>query len=257
MKSSKRVWKILLASVLLLLVGAACYRLASHEIVRCYLVRWSDLDNIAPNLYVDPNMPESQRQTLLSSLADAKERVATLFGEYTADPVIIAGHTMEVMRAYGGNSYNQAGRTYLTPVASFIVLGPDGVRSLDVLSHELAHVEFSARIGHRNRGKIPNWFDEGLAVQFDDRYSEAEWQTRTDNGRIAPDLGQMGIIKHDDWLGYATAKHEVKRWLDVVGQGGFWALLQSIRSGAGYPTVCRNRVSDAQKKATHRHNTFR
>jgi hypothetical protein len=192
MKSSKRVKKILLASVLLLFVGAVFSKLASHEIIRCYLVRWSDLDNMAPNLYVDPNMPEPQRQILLSSLADAKERVATLYGEYTADPVIIAGHTMEVMKAYGGNSYNRAGRTYLTLVETFIILGPDGVLNVDVLSHELAHVEFSARIGHRNRDEVPNWFDEGLAVQFDDRYSEAEWQTRTDNGRTAPDLDQIG-----------------------------------------------------------------
>jgi len=231
MKSPKRVKKILLTSVLLLLIGVAGYKLASHEIVRCYLVRWSDLDNIAPNLYVDPNMPESQRQILLSLLADAKERVATLYGEYTANPVIIAGHTVEVMKAYGGNSYNRAGRASFTPIATFVILGPNGIRSMDVLSHELAHAEFSARIGYWNRDKIPNWFDEGLAVHFDDRYSEAEWQTRTDNGRTAPDLDQMGVIKHDDRLGYVTAKHEVQRWLDAVGQEGFWALLQSIRSG--------------------------
>jgi hypothetical protein len=225
------VKRILLASVLLLLIGAVFYWLAPHEIIRCYLVRWSDLDRVAPNLYVDPYMPESERQMLLSSLANAKGRIATLYGEYTANPVIMAGHTMDVMKAYGGNSYNRAGRTYLTPIATFIILGPDGVLSVDVLSHELAHVELSARIGHRNRAKIPNWFDEGLAVQFDDRYSEAEWRTRTDNGRTAPDLEQMGIIQHNDWLGYATAKHEVGRWLDGVGQEGFWTLLRSIRSG--------------------------
>ncbi|MCP4541791.1 MAG: hypothetical protein GY832_32065 [Chloroflexi bacterium] len=230
MKSSKRVKKILLALVLLLLVGATCSKLAQHEIVRCYLVRWSDLDQIAPNVYVDPSMPEPQRQMLLTSLTDAKERVTTLYGEYTANPVIIAGHTMTVMKTYGGNSYNRAGRASMTPVASFIVLGPDGVRSMDILSHELAHVEFSARIRYWNRDKVPNWFDEGLAVQFDDRYTEAEWQARTNNGRTAPDLDQIGIITHDDWLGYATAKHEVQRWLDIVGQEGFGTLLQSIRN---------------------------
>ena len=94
-----------------------------------------------------------------------------------------------------------------------------------MLSHELAHVELSARIGYWNRDEIPNWFDEGLAVQFDDRYSDAEWRTRTDNGRTAPDLGQMAIITYDDRLGYLTAKHEVQRWLDVVGQEGFFVLL--------------------------------
>jgi len=231
MKLSKRVVKILLALILLLFLGAAFSRLASHGIARCYLVKWSKLDNIAPNLYIDPGMPKSQRQVLLLSLADARARVAALYGEYTANPVIIAGHTMEVMRTYGSNSYNRAGRTYLTLATTFIILGPEGSLSTDVLSHELGHAEFSARIGYWNKNEVPNWFDEGLAVQVDDRYSEAEWRARTDNGRVAPALDQIGIMRHDDWLGYATAKHEVRRWLDTVGQEGLWALLQAIRNG--------------------------
>lgn len=231
MRLSKRVRHILLISVLLFLMCAILYRLAPDGIVRCYLVRWSDLDRIAPSVYVDPDMPEPQRQVFLSSITLAKERVAAVYGQYTANPVIVAGHTMDVMKAYGANSHNRAGRAYLTPVASFVVLGPDGLLIADILSHELAHVEFSARIGHGNRDEVPNWFDEGLAVQFDDRYSEAEWRAMTDNGRTAPDLGQMGIIKHDDWMGYATAKHEVRRWLEVVGQEGFWALLLAIENG--------------------------
>jgi hypothetical protein len=44
----------------------------------------------------------------------------------------------------------------------------------------------------------------------------------------------MGTIEHDDWLGYATAKHEVERWLEVVGREGLEALLQSIQNGAGF-----------------------
>jgi hypothetical protein len=228
------VKKILLASALLMLVGVAGAKLAIHPMVRCYLVSWSGLDRIAPNVYVDPNMPEPQRQILLSLLTDAKARVVTLYGEYTAQPVIIAGHTLEVMKTYGGSSENHAGRTRLTPIAAFIILGPNGVSSPDVLSHELAHVEFSTRIGHGNRSKIPAWFDEGLAVQFDDRYSESEWQARTDSGKTAPTLDQMGVIAHNDWLKYATAKHEVRRWLDAVGQDDFLTFLKSIRSGAAF-----------------------
>src|SRR5512136_1811306 len=131
MKSSRRVKKILLASVLLLLIGTAGVKLAAHPLVRCYLVRWSGLETIAPNVYVDPDMPDSQRQMLLSSLAGAKARVAALYGEYTARPVIIAGHTMDVMKAYGGSSDNRAGRAHLTLNAAFIVLGPNGLAGVE------------------------------------------------------------------------------------------------------------------------------
>lgn len=236
MRSSQRVKRasLVLGLVLLLAICAASYRLAPREVLRCYLVRWSRLDSAALDLYVDPEMPEAHRQALRSSLADAKARVAALYGEYTAQPTIIAGHTLDVMEAYGGNRYNRAGRTYLTLVASFIILGPDGMLSPDILAHELAHAEFAARIGPRNRAKIPSWFDEGLAVQFDGRYSEAEWRARTDNGKAAPDLDQIGVIRHNDWLAYATAKHEVRRWLDVVGHEGFLAFLEATRSGHAF-----------------------
>ncbi|MGB3713937.1 MAG: hypothetical protein WA996_05845 [Candidatus Promineifilaceae bacterium] len=239
MKLPNRVKNILLVFVLLLSVSAVFYKLSQYEIIRSYLVRWSDLDNIGPNLYVDPNMPESQQQALISSLPVAKEHIATLYGEYTADPVIIAGHTMEVMKAYGGNSYNRAGRTYTTLLASIIILGPEGALSEDVLSYELAHVEFSTRIGHGNRDEIPSWFDEGLAVQFDERFSEAEWQARADEGNAAFDLDNMEIIEHNDWQEYANSKHEVRRWLGVVGQEGFQEFLQAIRSGEDFQKTYR------------------
>lgn len=239
MRTSKRAKIILPVLVLLLTIGVVFYKSAPRGVIRSYLVRWSDLEPIAPNLYVDPNMPESQRQTLLSLLADAQERIETLYGEYTADTVIIAGHTMEVMIDYGGNSYNRAGRTYLTLVAPFIILGPEGILSVDVLSHELGRAEFSARIGHRNRDEIPNWFDEGLAVQLDKRISE-DWPTGTDNGAEAIDLDQIGIIKHNDRQGYATSKLEVRRWLDAVGDEGFREFLKAMRGGEEFQETYRS-----------------
>ncbi len=240
MKALRKPKTILLIVLSLLLLGAVLVARAAPSVVRCYLVKWSALDNIAPNVYVDPDMPESQGQTLLSSLADARERVAALYGECEAKPTIIAGHTMEVMKTYGGNSYNRAGRAYLTSVAAFSVLGPNGTRNLDILAHALGHAELDARIGHANKSRVPNWFDEGLAVQFDDRYSEAEWRARTDDGRTAPDVDEMDIITHDDWLGYATAGHEVRRWLDIVGQTGFFTLLEALKEGAEFQEMYRS-----------------
>jgi hypothetical protein len=239
MKLQRLVSKALLAGVVLLLVGAALGAVAAPGVVRCYLVRWSGLDRVAPNVYVDPDMPEAGRQALLASLADGEKRVAGIYGQYTAAPVIIAGHTMDVMTAYGGNPSNRAGKALITPVATFMVLGPNGYTSVDVLSHELAHAEFSKRIGHRNRGKVPNWFEEGMAVQFDERYSEAGWRLRTDDGRTAPDLDELGVIRHDDWLGYATAKHEVGRWLNIVGAEGLRALLQAVQDGSDFGEAYR------------------
>ena len=239
MKISKHTRIFWISTALVLLLGTAIYQIAPDGLLRCYFVRWSDLDEIAPNIYVDQVMPESQRETLLASITNAKERIAALYGEYTASPVIITGHTMAVMEMYGGNSYNRAGRAYLTLTSAFIILGPNGISDVDILSHELAHIEFSKRIGHLNWKKVPNWFDEGLAIQFDDRYTEEEWQRQTNNGEKAPNVWHMGVIRHDDRLGYATAKHEVSRWLGVVKQEGFWEFLDAMQEGNEFDKVYR------------------
>ncbi len=208
--------------------------LLAPNVVRSYLVRWSSMVRIAPGVYVDPGMSLDQQKQFLAVLDKAEERVAALYGEYSAQPVIIAGHTMDVMEIYGGDRYNRAGKTLSSAAATFIILGPHGVRDVDILAHEMAHAEFFTRIGYRNRERVPNWFDEGLAVQVDERVSLGTWSQGAGDGSAGPDLARMGVIRHDDWLGYATAKHEVRRWLDQVGQRGLLSLLRELRQGTEF-----------------------
>ena len=225
------VKKILILLGALIIVGGIYTWLASNAIIRCYFVKWSDLKSISHKVYVDRTMPEFKQQQLLKILDKAIARIETLYGQMEATPIIIAGHSMDVMQAYGGNVYNRMGRTYVTMVESFIILGPEGSLSVDVIAHELGHVEFTDRVGYWQKKNVPNWFDEGLALQFDHRYTEDEWQIRTDQGRLTPELDNIGNIKHDDWAAYATAKHEVGNWLDAVGTQGLQSLLEALRDG--------------------------
>jgi hypothetical protein len=231
-------WFLLLLAALVMAVALGAL-LAPH-VLRCYLVRWSDMQRIAPGVYVDPGMPQTQRDRFLALLAEAETRVAALYGEYSTHPVIIAGHTMMVMEIYGGNSDNRAGKTLSSGAATFVVLGPNGVRDTNILAHELAHAEFFARVGYRNRGRVPVWFDEGLAVQVDERVPLETWRLDASGGRAAPDFGEMGGIRHDDWLSYATAKAEVHRWLDQVGQQGLLGLFRELRQGAAFYQAYRD-----------------
>lgn len=105
---------------------------------------------------------------------------------------------------------------------------------MDVVAHEMAHAELAHRIGYRRANQLPDWFEEGLALQVDERYTEAEWLARTSDGATAPDLDEIGIIRHDDWIGYATAKHEVSRWMGAVGQEGYLKFLQAVRQGEDF-----------------------
>jgi hypothetical protein len=238
-KKTKKRNVTIIVLILLILFGIGLFWLSRHPVVRCYFVPLSNLDTIDTNVYVQGDMVADQKIFLLQAISDAKDHISNLYGEYQASPIIIAGKTMDVMVEYGGNAYNSIGRTYLTAFGAYIVLGPDGISNPDVIAHEMAHAELAHRIGKNMANQLPDWFDEGLALQFDDRFSEADWQIKTENGKNVPSLDEISSIRYDDWLGYATAKHEVGRWLDIVGQDGLRVLLNSLQQGEDFYSTYR------------------
>jgi len=240
MKKTKKRIVIIIILILFIPFGIGLFWLSRHPVVRCYFVSLSDLDAIDANVYVQGDMAAAQRDFLMQAISDAKDRISNLYGEYQASPIIIAGQTMDVMVKYGGNAYNSIGRTYLTALGSYIVLGPDGISNPDVIAHEMAHAELSDRIGKNKANQLPDWFDEGLALQFDERFSETDWQIKTENGKNVPSLDEISTIRYDDWIAYATAKHEVTRWLDVVGQDGFQILLNALQKGEDFYLTYRS-----------------
>lgn len=227
-KSKKRrIWSII-GIIVVIFLGFAIFRLAQHPVVRSYFVNWSNLDRITPKVYVDPKMSQADRDSLLNAINESRNRIASVYGDSLADPVIIAGQTMDVMEKFGGNAYNRVGRTYQTALGAYIIFGPDGIASVDVIAHEMAHAELTKRLGYKIVNNLPDWFDEGLALQVDERFTEEDWLARTDNRKNAPNLDTISTITHDDWLAYATAKHTVNIWLEEVGQPGLLNCVDSI-----------------------------
>lgn len=228
MKIKKKTLWLIIGIVIASLFGYAGFRLAQHPVMRSYFVRWSSLDRIAPKVFVDSGMDHADREFLLTSIEESQNRISALYGDYQADPTIIAGHTMDVMMTFGGNTYNRAGRTYQTLLGAYIILGPNGISSVDIIAHEIAHADLAARLGNKAVNNLPDWFDEGLVLQVDERFTEEDWLARTNNGETAPSLDEITTIAHDDWLAYATAKHIVNNWLNTVGQKGLLECIDSI-----------------------------
>jgi hypothetical protein len=232
----QRTAKICLAVILVLLIPSASYALLGPEVVRCYLVRFSSLTRVERSTYLDPAMSARARSVFRTDLASARERVAALYGELGAEPVLIISDSADVARRYG----SATGSTHYTPLGNYVVIGPSGL-NVDVIAHELSHAE----LRYRSRSEVPVWFDEGLAAMFDRRLDEeeAEWVTITDGGRQAPPLSALadrnGFIRAGMVPGYITARHEVARWLRAAGLAGFRELLAALSRGEPFEQVYR------------------
>jgi hypothetical protein len=206
-KNSIGAWLERVTPVLLLVAFLATQRQA----LAASLVRYSSFEEVAPSVFVEPGMPSAQREHLLEVLAAGRARVAGFYGTYSARPVIIVGSNMDRLSTFASNSYAS---THYSPLGPAVVFGPDG-QDLEVVSHELAHAELFARVGWwRMLSKVPTWFDEGLAMQFDHRteYGDDAYAKLAESGGLT-ELERLTTARRffdaDAVAHYVQARHEV------------------------------------------------
>lgn len=149
-----------------MLAATACVFIApawfNRAVVATSYVRISD------DIYVDPVLSSADRQRAVVVLKTARERIATMYGMPRAQPVtIIAASDGEAARLGLGDGV--PGTAFISPVITHVVLNMAHF-SIDVAAHELMHAELADRLGFWTRmTRLPVWFDEGIAVQLDQR----------------------------------------------------------------------------------------
>ena len=180
---------------------------------------------IAPNVYVDPEMPEPQRQQFLQTVEQSKVEISEFFGGMKSSPNIYACSTSKCFSRFGGVPAKAK-----TINDDTILLSKKGLDKTTI-SHELAHAEFHKLLGtHHVWNKVPMWFDEGLAILAckDTKYKKT--------GHTMP-------LKHlesqEQWVNairnnkpaYSLAKQAVERWHQKVGTKGLKDLVQRLKMG--------------------------
>lgn len=201
---------------------------------QCLLVKWSGMKEVDKNIYVEPCVSKEQVDILLNYIKDAKERVSKLYGGLKTDPTIIVGSSDGFMKKYG--MVNPAGSTRKT-LTTFIILGPEGMNSTDIIAHELCHSELCERLGRfKTNFMIPLWFDDGLATQVDYRSSHSDnaWNVITNNGKNIPDFKVMNAGKGYNTTFYALSRHEIKQWINKVGRKGLLQFIKDLKSGIDF-----------------------
>ena len=213
---SKRIALVLL---IVIPISALAHFIIFPQQTRSILISYSSFKKDG-RLYFNNNTPQNKVDSVKQLIELAVNRVAGFWGQKTCNPKFIYCKSEADFKKYGSR-YSVPALTHLK-LGAYIVISNEGI-DLDIIAHEIAHAEFYERLGFYNWSfKIPRWFDEGLAMQNDNRnyYSEDTLRVKSDNFKNLPDIKKFKSGKQFNeegtneqiMLNFMTAKHEVKNW---------------------------------------------
>ena len=206
------------------------------------------MEKVGAALYVEPEMPREQRDRLVQQIALGRAQVERFYGTLETTPFIAACATPDCSARFG--SYGERATAFGDGA---IRLSHNG-RAAPLVAHEWSHTEVFHRVGGWTKvGRLPRWFDEGLAVAIADEplHAEANWQEIGRRGLPVPALADLvsreqwtaAIRQYGETLGdvpgnlrvvYTTAGHEVRRWLGCAGTDRALALIAAVRAGEAF-----------------------
>ena len=169
----------------------------------------------------------------------AKNAVSSLFGKVQSDPVFSCFNSIML-----GLDISHGSARFAPLMPSILVLGPKG-QNCDVAAHEYSHAELAFRTSALLRTyRIPTWFDEGLAMQVDNRvdYSRSALSFYLSSQHIdLPKLQGLsspaGFYKAgiQGKTNYAFAKCVVSGWLDENGRAELERLIANVGWFQSFP----------------------
>jgi hypothetical protein len=211
--------RIVLIFLVMIPISAFAHFIFFPEQSRSILIDYSDFKKDG-RLYFAANTPKNKVDTLKALVELASVRVAQFWGRKNCNPKYIYCESDNDFKRFG-SPYKVPALTHVKS-CSYIVISNQGI-DLDIIAHEISHAEFYERIGFYNWSfKIPRWFDEGLAMQNDNRsfFSEDTLKIKSDNYNNMPDVKKLKTGRQFNeqgspeqiMLNFMTAKHEVKNW---------------------------------------------
>ena len=226
----RRRW-IAFAVVGVLAVGGAVAAasvpgLAATACPQCYGLR-----SLHNGLYADRD--DAAYRVLID---DADRRIAAFYGSRLSDPRVLICSTASCYRRLGGGG--ERGRALRD---WSLMLSPGGA-NVTIATHELSHVEFHQRLGSA-RSKVPQWFDEGLAVLVSDDARYLQPGPAGDRCKLPYD--EARTVVDEDWHAaaadgvdrpYLKAGCVVSRWVGAHGgPAAVVDLIAELRAGQAWP----------------------
>lgn len=246
-----RPFKLFILMLTLLAVGGC----STLEGVKLAAPEHFGLEAIGPDVYVEKNADSATRSRLLDAVDKARTAVRETYGSVISHPIVNACVTEKCYMDFGGRG--SIAKVYFNR----ILLSPRGL-NWHFLAHEWSHDEIRTRLTlFAWWRRLPQWFDEGLAVAVSQapEHSEEHWRYLVANNVPRPTthglhtfttmsawnnaLDEYGEKKNLERRAkgeteirpvYTAAGHEVRLWLATAGTRGLLELIQALNDGAEF-----------------------
>jgi hypothetical protein len=242
-----RIWKV---------IGLL---LSASVIGGCSILPWGKLHApesfgltpVTPRIYVEAGADEATKTMLRDAMEKAESAIRAAYGNVISRPVVHACITEQCYAVFGG--YGSRAKVY----GDRILLSPRGL-NWHYLAHEWSHAEMYSRLTLSAWWRMPQWFDEGVAVAISEapENSESHWQFLVESNISRPTPEELHSFKSlrqwDDAVGrfgekknaerkakgepeirpvYTAAGHELRPWLAKAGSAGLLAFIERLNGG--------------------------
>lgn len=156
----------MLVILLFLPIIAVAHFIFFPQETRCIFIDFADFKK-QENLYFRKNVSENTIQKLLQLKLNSEKKIFSFWGtDAQLDYKLIYCEDRIDYKNYG-----RAGAPAVANIklGAYVVI-PEKMFDENILAHEISHTVLYRKIGwYKLHFKIPTWFDEGLAMQVDER----------------------------------------------------------------------------------------
>ncbi len=231
----KLLKRTLIIIVILLPLMTFAHFMVFPQETRCIFISFSNFEHKQNVYYIKTT---KQVENLFQIKKAAEEKVKNFWKENELpDYTLIYCDSEKEYDKYGTPG---TPATTQRKLGAYVVISNEGVDE-QIIAHEITHTILYNRIGwFKAITKIPTWFEEGLAMQVDDRekYAIDSLQVKINNGLKLPNVSNIAngsqFYSGDDntiTLHYTTAKYVLSEWLKTHSLVLF---IQKMSKGEGF-----------------------
>ena len=245
MKKKKRL-AIKLSVVVLVTIGIIFFLYEND--IRCVRVghssQFSKVQEDSIDIYYSIDTPEDTLGLFLDILRKSISANEAFWEKKMGRATVIYCHNQELYLEYGAENMPA-----ITRLGTHIIVPSTGIDQ-ELLSHELSHTEMFNAIDRSwliYYQRLPNWFDEGVALQFNDsgiysvesladiqRWSIAQLR-QIDKARDFYVNDYSELLYH-----YKVSKVEVEKWLQDKSKADLFLLIDEVKSGMDFYQAYQN-----------------